>query len=163
MQPDIDLPAAFAGHAWLYLVTVFSLLLTLLLALEWTWRLLWSFVERPFGLKHPQTVVRLIILLFLIQLITRLGPDVWLVMRWPQMSGAERIATILVDSRMDTTSFVWMVLAWLLARLGEPYLGYQLEKQPLPVHLWPTGRQMKRPLYICFGVFLISFALTYLR
>lgn len=163
MQQELELPAVYAGHQWLYLVTVFSLLLTLLLALEWLWRLVWQFFDRPFPLKHPATVVRLIILLFLVQLVTRMGPDVWLLMRWPKMGAAERVTTILVDSRMDTTSFVWMGLAWLLARLADPIIGYQLERQPLGVHLWPTAQQLKRPVYICIGVFLISFALTYLR
>lgn len=162
-MPYDNLPVALDGHPWLYLSTVFSLLLTLLLALEWLWRTCWAYFDQPYPLKHPRTVVRTVMLLLLLQLVTRIGPDVWAIMRWPKMSQSERIATAILDSRMDTSSFIWMGLAWLVWRLGEPFISYQLDKQPLPVHLWPTAAQMRRPLLICLGVFLIAFALTFLR
>lgn len=156
-------PPGFDGHPLLYLITLFSMLLTVLLALEWLWRITWAFFERPFPLKHPASVHRIIFWSLMIGLLIRIGPDVWLLMRWPTLTvhGREQIQQI--DGLLDATSFVWMSAAWLIARLGDPIMQYQLEKQPLPIHLWPTARQLKRPLYIGIGVFLISFALTFLR
>lgn len=158
-----NLPAEYIGHPWLYLLTVFSLLLTLLLALEWTWRTVWSYFDVPRPIKHPYTVLRTVVLLLLVQLLVRLGPDVWLIMRWPRMTPAERLTTELIDSRLDTTSFIWMGAAWFIWRVAQPFVSYQLEKEPLPIHLWPTIGHIKRPLYIAVGVFLIAFALTFLR
>jgi hypothetical protein len=163
MDAPLDLPPAFDGHPVLYMATVFSLLLVMLLALEWLWRITWSFFERPAPVKAPVTVLRVIFLLLLVGAVVRSGPDLWLIMRWPQLDGAERIALMDFDNRMDAGAFIFLSLAWLVGRLGEPMLTYQLEKRPLPVHLWPTWEQMKRPLKIGMGVFAIAFALTYLR
>lgn len=157
------MPPAFVGHEPLYMLTVFSLLLVVLLALEWQWRLAWSFFERPAPLKSPTTVLRVVFVLLLTGLLVAKGPDLWLYMRWPVLNDAGRLGLEQLDARMDASAFIFLSLAWLLARLGDPMLQHQLEKQPLPIHLWPTWEQMKRPLKIGCGVFVIAFTLTYLR
>lgn len=159
----LDYPPGFEGHPALYLATLFSMMLTVLLSLEWIWRIVWSFFEKPHELKHPATVLRIVFLLLLAGILVRICPDVWLIMRYPVLRDAERIAIQTFDARLDATSFVFMSSAWLIARLGQPFVMYQLEKQPLPVHLWPSLRSLRRPLYIGLGVFAIAFALTFLR
>lgn len=163
MWRNSDFPPGFEGHPLLYLVTLFSMMLTVLLGLEWLWRVCWAFFERPFPVKHPSTVLRLIFMLVLIGMLCRIGPDALLLMRWPVLSVHGRMEIQRLDAIMDSTSFVWMSLAWLVGRLGDPFLQIQLEKKPIPVHLWPTMRQLRRPAYIGMGVFAIAFALTYMR
>jgi len=158
-----DMPPSFMQHPLLYMATVFSLLLVVLLALEWVWRLVWSFFERPAPLKSPTTVLRLIFLFLLAGALVRSGPDLWLLMRWPGIDEQERLALAYLDNQMDAGAFIFLSLAWLIARLGDPMLTYQLEKTPLPLHLWPTREQLKRPAKIGVGVLAIAFALTYLR
>ncbi len=160
---EANVPPAFVEYPLLYMGTVFSLLLAALLALEWLWRLAWAVFERPAPLKSPTTVVRLILALLLVGGLLRSGPDLWLLMRWPVLTPAERLGWEIFDSQLDSTVFIFFSVAWLAFRLGEPMISYQLEKQPLPVHLWPTWRQLLRPLKIGVGVFAIAFALTYLR
>lgn len=159
----MPLPPGFEGYSALYLLAVFSLLLTLLLALEWLWRVAWSFFDAPRPLKHPQTVVRLVLLFLLLQLLVRLAPATWLLMRWPVLPTPERIALGVQVLRFDSLSFVLMAMAWLTARLGDPIINYHLEKQLVSVNLWPTKRQLRRPCYIMLGAFAVAFALTYLR
>lgn len=156
-------PPGFEGHPWLYLATVFSMMFTVLLTFEWLWRTTWAFFERPWPLKHPATVLRLVLLLFMVGVLFRVCPDVWLLMRWPNLNGVERYGLQVLNARLDASSFLFMASSWMIARIGDPFVMFQLEKQPLPIHLWPTARAMRRPLYIGLGVFAIAFALTFLR
>lgn len=156
-------PPGFESAPVLYLATVFSLILVMMLALEWTWRLIWSIFERPAPVKHPVTVFRIILLALLVGSIVRIAPDTWLLMRWPNLEPHERASIQLWDARLDAGAFIFMSLAWLTARLGDPFITFQLEKQPVPVHLWPTWRDLRRPMKIGVAVFAIAFALTYLR
>lgn len=158
-----NMPPSFYGHPLLYMGTLFSLFLVVLLALEWLWRLAWSVVERPAPFKSPTSVLRLIFALLLTGALVRTGPDLWLLMRWPSVTPEHRLALAEFDNRMDAGAFIFLSAAWLFARLGDSMLTYQLEKSPLPVHLWPTWRQMVRPLKIGAGVLVIAFALTFLR
>lgn len=158
-----DMPPSFEGHPLLYMATVFSLLLVVLLALEWLWRIIWSFFERPATLKSPTTVLRVVFLFLLLGTLVRSGPDLWLLMRWPAIPWHERLALAHFDNQLDAGAFIFLSVAWLVGRVGEPMLTYQLEKMPLPVHLWPTWQQLKRPAKIGVGVLVIAFALTYLR
>jgi hypothetical protein len=162
VRPD-KYPPGFEGHPWLYLMSVFGLMLIVLLTLEWLWRIGWSFTERPHPLKHPSTVARVVMLMLLVGILMRVGPDAWLLMRWPSISDAAHHDIEIVGSRLDVASVLFMSGSWLVARLADPFIQFQLEKQPLPIHLWPTARQLRRPLYIGLGVFAISFALTFLR
>jgi hypothetical protein len=157
------LPPSFAGEPWLYLATVFSLLLIVLLVLEWLWRLVWSFFETPVPFKSPSMVLRTMLVLLLTGALIRSGPDLYLLMAWDSITPPARQAIAVTDNQLDAIAFVFMSLAWLIARLGEPMVEYQLRKEPLPVHLWPTWKQLKRPLKIGVGVFAIAFALTFLK
>jgi hypothetical protein len=157
------MPPSFMEHPVLYMLTVFSLLLIVLLALEWLWRIVWCFFERPAPFKSPLNVLRMILALLLAGAVVRSGPDLLLLMAWPDISPAARLDLVVFDNRMDATAFIFLSGAWLIARLGDPMLTYQLEKRPLPVHLWPTWQQMKRPLKIGAGVAVIAFALTFLQ
>lgn len=147
----------------IYLVTVWALMLGALLALEWLWRLAWSLFERPAPLRAPLTAVRVILLVLIAAGLIRTVPRLWLFMRWPILSPVERELVAVLSAQAEVAAVLLFSLAWLVAQLGEPMVKYQLEKQPLPLHLWPTWEQMKRPAKIGVGVFAIAFALTYLR
>ena len=147
----------------LYLSTVFALLLGLLLALEWLWRIVWSFSERRQPFRSPTTFVRMILIILLIGGVVRIGPRLWLFMRWPRLQISERTDLAQLSAQMEITAALLFTGAWLLAYIGGPLVSHQLEKEPLPLHLWPTFEQMKRPIKIGVGVFAIAFALTYLR
>jgi len=149
--------------AELYLAAVFFMMLGCLLALEWIWRTIWAIIERSAPLRSPATATRIVIVFLLAAALVRTGPRLWLFMRWPALSPAERADLYAMAAQSEILGVVLFSLAWLLALLGEPMIRYQLEKQPLPLHLWPTWEQMKRPLKIGVGVFAIAFALTYLR
>lgn len=156
-------PPSYVGRDLLYLSTLGSILLVVLLALEWIWRLLWSFFEQPSPLRSPATAYRIILLLLLSAALLRIVPDLVLLATWQEISPASREAIAVLDKRLESFTFVPFSLAWLVSYLTGPMLIYQLGRQPLPIHLWPTWQQAKRPLKIGVGVAAISFALTYLR
>lgn len=154
--PGLDSPL-------LYLSAIFFLLLGVLLTLEWLWRLGWSFVERPHPLRTPATAVRVVLVVLLVAALVRVAPRLWLFMRWPTLTPLERADLYAMAAQGEIIAVLFFSFAWLFALLGEPMVKYQLEKEPLPMHLWPTWEQVKRPLKIGGGVFAIAFALTYLR
>jgi hypothetical protein len=154
--PGLDSPMLYMG-------TVAALLLGLLLALEWLWRLVWDLFERPFPFKSPATAVRCVLILLLVAAVVKVGPRLWLFMRWPFLSTDAREWLLRLSGQAEIIGAVLFSLAWLLAYVGQPMISYQLEKRPLPMHLWPTPGQLIRPLKIGVGVLAISFALTYLR
>jgi hypothetical protein len=158
-----DAPPGFEGHPLLYLVTVFSLLTINLMALEWLWRLGWQMVERRFPYQHPSSVARVILMSLLVSIVLRAGPDILSLMLWGDMSPAERLTLLKMDGYLDTVSFVPFGVAWVTAFLGGPILMYQLERHPRPLHLWPTWRQVRRPMKIGLAVLAISVATTLFR
>lgn len=147
----------------LYMAAVGLLLLGVLLALEWLWRIVWSFFERPSPFRTPSTAVRVTLIILLVGGLVRAGPRLWLFMRWPQLTPAGREGIAELSAYMEITGVLLFSIAWLFAQLGEPMISHQLTKQPLPLHLWPTVDQLRRPAKIGLGVFAIAFALTYLR
>src|SRR5690242_1942090 len=88
-----DVPPGFEGQPILYLLTVFSLLMITLLALEWVWRVTWGAFEQPHPLKHPVTVLRLILALAAISVIMRVGPLVARFILWRDLSPEQRFTT----------------------------------------------------------------------
>jgi hypothetical protein len=157
------LPPAFDGQPLVFLLTVFSLLLISLLCLEWGWRLVWSFFERPEPWKTPQSALRATFVLLLLSVLFRVLPNVILLMSWGVSTPAQRFGWYKLDNMLDAASFVPFSLAWLTGYLASPIIAFQLTKQPIPLHLWPTFQQLKRPLKIGAGVFAIAFALAYLQ
>jgi hypothetical protein len=158
-----DVPPGFEGHPFIYFITVFSLLTINLMALEWIWRLLWQMVEKRFPFQHPSTAARTILLSLLVSIVMRAGPDLLSLMLWGDMSPTQRNNLFQIDSYMDTVSFIPFGIAWITAFLGGPLIMYQMERHPLPLHLWPTWRQMRRPLKIGVAVLAISIATTMFR
>jgi hypothetical protein len=159
----VDFPPAFAGQPVLYMLTVFSLLLVNLLALEWLWRTGWALWEDSHDFRHPLTIQRIVILLLVLGAVIRSGPDVIVLMRYHAETEAGRLDLYRLDNFLDSVAFIPFSLAWLVAYLAGPMLAHQLAKEPIPLHLWPTWAQIKRPVKIGVGVFAIAFALTYLR
>ena len=149
-------PQGMEGHPILYMITLFSLLLVTLLAMEWQWRLGWSILEDKLPAKHPGTAVRLILLFLLMSLLMRIIPDVIKLGLWQDLSPDGRMLLFEIDGAMDTFSFIPFSFAWLFAYLGGPMIVYQLRRFPLPLHLWPTLDKMKRPLKIGIGVMVIA-------
>jgi hypothetical protein len=158
-----DLPPQFEGQPFVFLLTVFALLLITLLGAEWLWRLSWSIGERPVHWKSPASALRWLLIFLLLSVVMRVGPNVVQLMSWSVSTPAQRLALYRVDNLLDGLSFIPFALGWLVAFLGGPMITFQLAKEPLPLHLWPTFQQMKRPLKIGAGVFAIAFALAYLQ
>lgn len=156
-------PGSFAGGPFLYFAFLWSIFLIGLLTLEWLWRTGWALWEDAQGVKHPATAIRLATFLLLLSVIMRIGPDIVLYASWADLSPEARFAISNFDKRLDTVSFVPFSLAWLASHLGAPIILYQLKREPLPLHLWPTWQQLKRPLKIGMGVAALAFALVYLR
>lgn len=158
-----EMPIAFQGHPFVYLATIFSLLILNLLALEWLWRLLWSFREDRLPFRHPVTTFRLVLVFLVSGAIIRSGPDLVLLMAWPEISPDARRFIADTDNLMDSVAFLPFGLAWVFAHIGGPMILYQLQNKPIPLHLWPTLRQMQRPLKIGLGAAALAALLTFAR
>lgn len=158
-----DVPPGFEGHPIAFAATLFSLLTINLLALEWLWRLTWGIVEDRCPLKHPTTVLRVVLIGLVAGAVIRSGPDLLWLMFWNDTTDVQRQWLLQLDSLMDSVAFIPWVISWLMAYLGMPMLQYQLKIHPLPIHLWPTPRQIMRPLKIFFGVLFITLVITYHR
>jgi hypothetical protein len=155
-----DVPPGFEHEPWLYMLTLFSLIMINLLALEWMWRIAWGAVERPHPIQHPITVLRTILFLTALQIVLRVGPDVVRFSLWYQLTPSSRFIAYQIDHYLDILSFFPFSVAWLIAYLTMDLLHYQLDKKPIPMHLWPTPSQLQRPLKIGVAVMIISAAIT---
>lgn len=144
-------------------IALFALILISCLALEWTWRTAWSLADSPSPIKEPSTSLRWTILLILISVLFRLIPDTIEAMAWEDAGPELRAALALWNERFNSLSSFPFALAWLLAYLGGPMILHQLRRTPIPLHLWPTGRQMARPAKIAGACLALALALTYLR
>lgn len=159
-----DIPPAFIGQPpILYMVAIFSLFMTVLLAAEWLWRNVWALFERPQPLKTPLTAVRVLLISMLSAVIIRVGPDVVLFGAWQDMTPAMRWQVSVTDKMLDVFAFLPFSFAWLISYLGGPIIFYQLEREPLPLHLLPTLKQLARPLKIAAAVLFISAVLVFAR
>lgn len=158
-----ELPPAFEGQPWLYLFTMFAQMAVALLVLEWLWRLAWSMYEQPARFRTPLNISRVILILLLFSMTCRGAGDLVFNMRYADLSPAARHWLADVDSELDGFALVPFIMAWLLDRLAGGMITFQLARLPLPMHLWPSWRQMKRPVQIGVGVFVMAFALTFLR
>jgi hypothetical protein len=158
-----DLPPAFEGQPLLYLVTVFAQMSVALLILEWLWRTAWAMKERPSGWKTPVTVSRVILMALLLTIAARGFGDLVFNMRYSELTphGREVVATL--DNQLEGLALLPFIFAWFLDRLGGGMIVYQLERLPIPLHLWPTWSQMRRPVKIGAGVFVLALTLTFLR
>jgi hypothetical protein len=154
---------SFVGAPLLQMLTTFSALLVVLLALEWLWRTLWAMRESGSAIGSPSAAMRAMVGLLLVAALLRIGPDAILYASWPDLSPRWRYGIALWDKRLDAVAFAPFSLAWLVSYLGGPMVYYQLARLPLPLHLWPTWEQMKRPLKIGVGALALAFAFTYLR
>lgn len=157
-----DVPPGFEGQPILMMLTIFSLLMITLLSLEWMWRIAWGAHENPYPVQHPITVLRFILFCVAFQIVLRIGPDVIRFSMFKDLSPAWRHHLYTLDHILDVLSFFPLSLAWLVAFLTMDMLHYQLDKKPVPLHLWPTSRQLRRPLKIGAAVFAISAAIVYL-
>lgn len=156
-------PPVFMGKPGLYMATLASFLLVSLLCLEWIWRLIWSMIERPAKWREPAHAARTIHLLLVVSIFFRVTPYLVLLMAWPDMSPPHRLLLSQVETACRDVSLIPFAIAWLFADLSGAMITYQLRREPIPLHLWPTWQQAKRPLKIGLGVTAIAFALTYLR
>lgn len=157
------LPPGYEGQPWLYLFSMFAQMGMALLVMEWAWRLAWSLYERPAPLKSPVTSSRLIVLALLFSVSMRGLPDVIYNMRWADLSPAGRHAMLSIDETMDGLALVPFLAAYVLDRMASGMMTFQLQRDPIPLHLWPTWAQLRRPVKMGMGVFVLAFALTFLR
>lgn len=158
-----SVPPSFIGRPLLYMATLASFMLVNLLALEWMWRLVWSLIERPAAVREPASSARMIHLLLIVSILARAGPFLVFLMAWPDIGPAARQNLAITEKALASLSFIPFSIAWIGSYLSGPMITYQLMREPLPVHLWPTWHQAQRPLKIGVGVAVIAFALTYLR
>ncbi len=158
-----DFPPGFEGHPLLFMAATFGHLIVVLFALEWGWRIIWQMCERPVAFRTPLTVIRLIILCLLVGALFSRAPDAIILMSWADIEPSSRERLQNIDAALDALGLIPFGLAWMLGYIGWPLMTYQLTREPLPVHLWPTRQQMVRPAKIGAGVFALAFALAYLR
>lgn len=156
-------PPSFDGQPLTYMLAVFGLLLIELLALEWLWRLTWSFRGNGRTWRHPLTIQRGVTVLLLLPVVFGGVPDLLLLMLWAEIDGPMRETLAMIDRLLDGVLWLPFSLAWLLAQFGQGVIEYQLVRHPLPVNLWPTRDQLSYSLKIGLGVFTIAFAVTFLR
>jgi hypothetical protein len=156
-----NVPPGFEGQPVLFTLTVFSLLIVVLFAMEWAWRIVWGAFENPFPLKHPITVLRTILFTVSVSVVLRVAPLVMRFALWKEMSPEWRLSMYQASHSMDIVSVIPWIVAWTLGYLTMPFLHYQLDKKPIPMHLWPTRQQLTRPLKIILAVMFISIAITF--
>lgn len=158
---NYDVPPGFEGHPFLFLSTLFSLLLVNIFALEWFWRILWGAWEQPHDWKHPVSTLRILLLLIGLSILFRSVPDTLRLAFWHELSPVSRLNLTTAGHFFRVVSVIPFGLAWFVGFLSMPLLHYQLDKQPLPLHLWPTRKQLQRPLKIAVAVLAISAAITF--
>jgi hypothetical protein len=156
-----SVPPGFESQPVVYMLDLFSLMMVSLLCMEWVWRIAWGAYERPHPLKHPITVLRIILLGVALSILMRIGPDVVRFAGWRDLSPYARYLSYQIDHYLDVVSFFPFSLSWLVGYLTMDMIHFQLDRRPLPMHLWPTLHQMARPLKIGVAVFAISAAITY--
>jgi hypothetical protein len=157
----LDVPPGFENQPILFMLTMFSLLMVTLLSLEWLWRITWGWFENPYPTRHPITVLRIILFCIAISILMRVGPLVARFALWKSLDFEGRMILYQWSHGLDVVSFFPWSFAWLVGYLTMPMLHYQLDKKPLPMHLWPTASQLKRPLKIGVAAFLIAMAITF--
>lgn len=160
---DQSLPPSFQGDTFSYAMSVTGLMIVFLLSAEWLWRVLWSMRESPRELRHPITISRTVLALLLASVLMRVTCDVVLTLAWPELSAEQRLSWAWTDRLMDGLSAGPTALAWLVAVLGGPMVDWQLMRRPVPINLWPSWRQVRRPALIAAWVVGIAFTVAYLR
>lgn len=153
----LDAPPAYEA------LNLFSLIFFSAMALEWLWRYAWSLREHPAPLKDPTTALRGTIILILLAMLCRVLPDTVQAMVWAESDAAARIRLLIWNERFNALSSIPFALAWLMAYLGGPMILYQLHREPIPLHLWPTWKQVARPAKIASACLALALALTFLR
>lgn len=161
--PELALPPAFAGNSAAFAIALFFQMMTALLAIEWTWRTAWAINEHRHPLMHPATMLRVITLLVLVSFLMLVIPVLVFNMRYPELSAAGRLDMNTVRAWSTSLALVPFSAAWLIDRLTGGMIVYQLERRPLPLHLWPTWRHMRKPLKLGVGVAFLAAALAFLR
>lgn len=154
---------SIAGHPFLEAGVLFSLILLSCLASEWLWRTAWSLKEQSGSIKDPATALRWAFFFLLVSVLLRVLPDTVQAMTWREAEPQTRFLIAMWDKRLDFISVAPFLVAWAIAYLGGPMLLYQLRREPLPLHLWPTRRQVSRPAKIACACLALALALTYLR
>lgn len=155
------IPLSFNGNRWLYLCTVLSLSLTVLMALEWLWRIVWSAIEKPARLLSEVTVIRLLHGLLLSTVVVGAGPDLWLLSRWRDMSPGERSVVTLIDHWFDLGTALPFGLAWLLSLTAAHSFAPSIAARALTVETWPFRDDWRRVGTIFTGCLAIASALTF--
>lgn len=158
-----DTPAAVIGRPLLEAGTLFAYILITMLALNWAWRQVWALCEGPATLRDPGASIRWTILLLLLSALLRVVPDTVLAMSWAELTPRGRYDISTWDRVADIVSAVPFVAAWGAAYIGGPMVFFQLRREPLPLHLFPTWRQSQRPLKIALACLVLALALTFLR
>lgn len=156
-------PPSFAGDRFAYAFSIFGLLGSALLALEWMVRIIRSARADPHPVRDPLTIVRLIMFALLFSTLLRVSGDVLLIMFWPEVTPATRAMIARTDRIMDGVSVFPMTFAWLVGLFGAAVLEFQLVKQPIPADLWPSFRRIKRPLAMGGMILAIALTLAFLR
>jgi hypothetical protein len=158
------IPPSFSGNHWFYMMAIFGLMMMVLLAANWLWRIVWCFFEDPQPLRSPVTVFRAILALLLVTALLRGGPDAILLLRWPEISPADRLVVAETDRFLDGIALIPFFAAWLIEYLTAGVLQFQLKRLPPPSSdLWPTADSLKRPVQIAIGSFAVAFAVVFLQ
>lgn len=147
------------GYAW----SLFGLMIVTFVFLQWTYSSTWRMVRYPEVYNHPRTVWRLFLLLTGISGVLRNGPDVLLWGLWTVCSPETRHWLSHWNRVLDGVSGPFQVAAAALLGWGVSVIEFQLGKQPIPVHLYPTWERMARPLSLLVGTMGLCLAIAFLR
>lgn len=155
-----DRPASVQANPTILMFSIFGLLGGSVLALETIWRIAGAMKHDPYPKRHPVTAHRRMWLCAMISLLCFIGPDAVVFMAWPDVAPSTRYAFSLINRSLDFAAMFPLCLAWLLGIYAQPTIDYQMRREPLPTHLWPTWRQLRRPLWIGLLLLLVSMGLS---
>ena len=138
------IPLSFDGSRVNYAWVLFSLMITvsfvataLLGSLKTAWdqRKLWTW-------RDPIMANRYILWCFCIGVMVGATPDLVTLYAYGEVSPGTLGMLLQIDRAMDSLVMFPVIAAVGLWYRAKPVINYQLIRQPIPVELWPTFRQM---------------------
>lgn len=156
-------PASVVANPTLLAFSIFGLLGGALLSLDSIWQNVHQLIEDPHSRRHPLTIHRARIALSALGVLLFIGPDAIQFTAWPDVAPATRYAMGIVNRYLDSVAIVPFTLGWALGIYAGPTISYQLDREPIPVNLWPSWHDLRRPLWIATLLACASVALSFGR
>lgn len=155
-----DRPASVQANPVILMFSIFGLLGGSMLMLEIISRVVSDAIGQPRPWKHPVTIVRLRSGLGALGVLLYIGPDAVSFMFWPDVTPQTRYAIAITNRLLDSLALIPLSGAWMIGIYGQRTIAYQLSRHPIPVNLWPTWKQLHRPLKIGLLLLILSMGLS---